>query len=357
MSHAAYSTEDFLADESFQSFVFASDPEAVRFWQRWALQHPAKQGEFDEAVAVLQLLASRQPQPMPEAVKHEELAKLWKTMRPPVAPARARPALRTARAPKRARRWAMALAASAVLLLAGLGLWRRPAPAAAWARYATRPGEHRQVVLPDGSRVVLNASSALRLAPAWQPGQAREVWLAGEAYFNVRHTAPAGLQAVATAPPDVKFVVHAGALDVAVLGTRFNVFSRVGKTRVVLSTGQIQLSHRRAGSLEQVLLRPGELVEYNEAAPRAPLVKRTVKPAFYSAWTEGQLNFDDTSVAEIVALLEDNYGLRITLGNPALARQKLTGSVPSYDLDVLLNAVGKSLDVKVRRQGNRVWFD
>ncbi len=355
MNYAAYSTEDFLADESFQSFAFASDPEAVRFWQEWAALHPAKQAELDEAVAVLELLISRQHRPEPEAVRREELAKLWKSMRPLGAPC-AQPALRTARAPRRVWRWAGALGASMLLLLAGLGLWRWPAPAAP-ASYATHAGEHRQVLLPDGSRVVLNANSVLRLAGAWQPGQAREVWLTGEAYFSVRHTAPAGMKAVAGAPENLKFVVHAGALDVAVLGTQFNVFNRVGRTRVVLNNGQIQLSHRQAGRLEQLLLKPGELVEYNEAAPRAPLVRRAVKPAFYSAWTEGQLNFDGTPVSEIVALLEDTYGLQITLGNPALARQQLTGSIPNGDLDVLLHSVGKSLDVKVRRQGNRVWFD
>ena len=353
MNYTGYSTEDFLANESFQSFVLASDPEAAQFWQSWVLQHPAKAAEFDEAVAVLQMLVSRQHKPVSESLRHEELAKLWRSMRPPMAP-RAQPALRSGR--ERARRWAAALATSVVLLLVGWGLWWRSAPAPVWALYATHPGEHREVVLPDSSRVVLNANSALRLAPTWQPGQAREVWLKGEAYFDVRHTAPARVRAVATAPPNVKFVVHAGALDVAVLGTRFNVFSRVGKIRVVLNAGQIQLS-RQSATFEPVLLKPGELVEYNEATPRAPLVKRIVKPDFYSAWTEGQLNFKDTPVAEIIALLEDTYGLRITLGHPALARQKLTGSVPSYDLDVLLNAIGKSLDVKIRRKGNYVWLD
>ncbi|WP_158022720.1 DUF4974 domain-containing protein [Hymenobacter coccineus] len=56
-------------------------------------------------------------------------------------------------------------------------------------------------------------------------------------------------------------------------------------------------------------------------------------------------------------MLEDTYGLQITLGNPALRRQKLTGSVPNRDVDVLLDALGKSLDVKVHRAGNRVRLD
>ena len=352
MSYTAYSTEDFLADETFQAFVLAADPAATQRWRGWVAQHPAKAAEFDEAVAVLELLKTRQPAPVSAALQRAELAKLWLSMKP----AGARPALRSARAP-RARRWAAtAVAAVLLLLLAGVGLWRRPAPASApaLARYATPSGQHRQMQLPDGSRVTLNGNSVLTLAAAWQPGRAREVWLTGEAYFEVQHTAPAHITAVAGAPAHVKFVVHAGAVDVAVLGTTFNVLNRVGKTRVVLTTGQVQLSRRRAGRLDQLLLRPGELAECSEAAP---LAKRAVQADFYSAWTSGQLNFDNTPVAEIVTLLEDTYSLRVTVGNRRLLLQKLTGSMPNADADVLLSALGKSLDVRVRRVGNHVWLD
>ncbi|WP_161599548.1 FecR family protein [Hymenobacter nivis] len=355
MPHATYTTNDFLADESFQAFVAASDPAAVAFWQSWIAQHPAQAAAFHEAAAVLRLLATSRAAPAPASLKQAEIAKLWHAMEPVGAPA-ARPLLRSHRA-ARSRWWAAtALAAVVILVVAGLGFWPRPAAAPAWARYATAAGQHRQVVLPDGSRVVLNGSSELRLAATWQPGQAREVWLTGEAYFDVQHTAPAALMAVARAPARVKFTVHAGALDVAVLGTRFDVLSRAGTTKVVLNSGQIEL-RRTAGPPEPLLMQPGDLVEFDATAPRGALAKRAVQPAFYSAWTSGHLDFNDTPVAEIIALLEDTYGLQITLGNPALRRQKLTGSVPNRDVDVLLDALGKSLDVKVHRVGNRVKLD
>ena len=355
MKYAAYSTEDFLADESFQSFVIGNDADATHFWLGWIAQHPAKQAEFDEAVALLQLLATHQPQPLPEALKQEEAAKLWHAMHPLVAP-RAQPALRVGR---RGRRWASAAAAALALGFAGVGLWQHAtvAHAPAWTSYTTHAGEHREVRLPDGSRVTLNANSVLKLATTWQPGHAREVWLVGEAFFAVRHTAPAQMKAVAAAPTDVKFTVHAGPLDVAVLGTQFDVLNRPGKAKVVLKSGQVQLRHQYAGHTEELLMKPGELVEYRPAAPQAPLVKRPVNATLYAAWTTGHLDFNDTPVAEIITLLEDTYGLEITVGNPALRQQKLTGSVPNHDVDILLNAFSKSLDVSVRREGNHVWLD
>ena len=351
MKYAPYSTEDFLADESFQAYVLESDSAAVEFWRQWVILHPAQAPEFYEAENLLQQLIGQRKQ-VSELVKREEVAKLWRSMRPPVAP-RAQPALRVER---RARRWAGALTSLVVIMLVGLGLSQRSATTI-WTSYATRGGEHRQLLLPDGSSVMLNANSVLKLATTWQPGQPREVWLKGEAFFDVRHTAPAQLKAVAAAPANVKFTVHAGPLDVAVLGTQFDVLNRPGKTKVMLKSGQVQLSHQQAGRTEQLLLKPGELAEFRPATPQATLAKRAVNPTFYSAWTIGHLDFQNTPVAEIIPLLEDTYGLKITVRNPALLRQKLTGSVPNHDVDVLLNAFSKSLDVSARREGTHVWLE
>jgi ferric-dicitrate binding protein FerR (iron transport regulator) len=355
MNRAAYSTEDFLADESFQAFVGGHDAAAGQFWHTWLTQHPAKQAEADEAAALLRLLGTAQAAPLPQQLQQAEAAKLWQAMHASTAPA-TRPAMRVGRA----RRWVGAGVAALVLSTIGVGLWqyRASAPApAAWTSYATHTGEHRELTLPDGSRVTLNANSVLRLATTWQPGHTREVWLTGEGFFRVQHTAPAQLTAVGAAPANVKFTVHAGPLDVAVLGTQFDVLNRAGRTNVVLQSGQVQLRHQLAGRTQELLLKPGEMAEFLPAAPTAPLAKRPVNAPLYAAWTSGHLDFDDTPMAEVITLLEDTYGLHITLRSPALRQQKLSGSVPNQDLDVLLNTLAKSLDTRVHRTGSQVVFD
>ncbi|WP_303309955.1 FecR family protein [Hymenobacter sp. BT730] len=343
MNYTAYSTEDFLADESFQAFVLGHDVATTSFWQQWLIENPGKAAEFHEAQTILRQLVGR-PQPVSEALKQEELAKFRRYLQP-------KPVLRVSRR----HRWPVILAAFSVMLLIGIGFWRYMAPTN--LQYNTLAHQQRQLLLPDGSRVVLNGNSELKLSGDWAPGQAREVWLKGEAYFIVRHTAPARLKTVATAPSNVKFTVHAGPVDVAVLGTQFNVRHWAGHTNVVLRTGQIQLSRHQAGHTEQVLMKPGELVSTDAARPQAPLTKRAVKADFYSAWTSGHLDFNDTPVADVVALLRDGYGLQVTVNNPNLLQQNLTGSVPNQDLEVLLNSLGKSLDVQVRREGQHVWLD
>ncbi len=347
MNYASYSTEDFLADESFQGFVAGSNPAAAQFWQGWLVEHPAKAVEFQEAAALLQLLAARQPA-VAEALRQVELHELQQAMRPPSA----RPMLRGGRR----RQWVALVGVVLVAVLVGLAVWRHPAPVA-WTEYATRNGEHRQLTLPDGSQVTLNANSILKLSASWSAGTAREVWLDGEAYFSVRHTASAQVRAVASAPAAAKFTVHAGPVEVAVLGTEFDVRSSPTKAEVVLNAGQVQLTHYQAGQAEKVLMQPGDLVAYDTRQPQARLVKRPVTPAFYSAWTSGQLDFYNTPVAEIVELLESKYGLKITLGNPKMRQQKMTGTIPNANLEVLLSSLGKALNVNVRRDGSRVWLD
>jgi ferric-dicitrate binding protein FerR (iron transport regulator) len=354
MKYSDYATEDFLADESFQAYVLGRDPAAGQFWPQWLAQHPAQEADFQEAAALLRQLAG-QRSPVPAQLQREEATKLRQRIRE-VAGAGPQPRLRSGR---RARRWQAGWVAALLvvvgLLVAGLGLWPRPA-APTYTHYTAPGGAPRPVVLPDGSRVMLQANGKLTLATTWQPGHAREVWLTGDAYFDVAHTAPAALKAVALAPAHTKFTVHAGPLDIAVLGTRFTVFNHDTRPKVVLSSGQIALTARR-GPQQPVLLHPGELAVYNAATPEAPLSKRPVQAALYSAWTSGQLDFNDTPVPDIIAALQDTYGIQITVRNTGLLRQKLTGSLPGNDLEGMLLALGKSLDVNVHRTGRQVSLD
>jgi ferric-dicitrate binding protein FerR (iron transport regulator) len=151
--------------------------------------------------------------------------------------------------PVRAHRWYhfRLLAACIALLVAG-GLWVLQ-DQLFYRTYATPYGTTQQVQLADGSQVVLNANSTLKVSRRLATNSLREVWITGEAFFSVAKTATKS-----------RFVVHTSQADVEVLGTRFNVQDRRGKTVILLDEGKVKLIPTARPQLKPVLMDPQELV-------------------------------------------------------------------------------------------------
>jgi ferric-dicitrate binding protein FerR (iron transport regulator) len=239
------------------------------------------------------------------------------------------------------RRWAAAAGLAATL---GGGGWayytahRAPASLA----ISTAFGQTRALTLPDGSQVKLNGHSTLRYAATWLPDQPREVWLDGEGFFAVQHTAT-----------NQRFLVHTTAgLQVEVLGTKFVVARRRDQTRVVLLQGKVRVEfdeHQRP----DVILHPGELVETTDDQPGLTTHKK-VHTAPYAAWKDDQLVLDETSIAELATRLHDTYGLDVAVTTPELNRRRVTGTVPVSDLPTLLQALEETFHLQATRQGNRL---
>ncbi|WP_324680711.1 FecR family protein [Hymenobacter sp. GOD-10R] len=345
MDYDDYTTEEFAADESFQAYSLGTDATAREFWLKWQQQHPAKTAELNEASELVRLVAGQRRRVVPMAVQQQELAKLLHAINQPPAPRPWRLRLRHIR---------VMAATLCLVLLAGVGSWllQGPTKPSQLARYTTPFGQQRRITLPDGSVVVLNGNSTLETAARWPQAGRREVWLTGEAYFEVNHLAPKSVRNVASAASRLQFQVHAGDVDVTVLGTKFNVNSRGEHTQVVLNSGKVQLDRHAAFHTEHVLLKPGELAEYS--APARSLATKTVNASAYSSWTHGYLTFDHTPLADIIPLIQQTYGLNLTVTDKNMLRQQVTGSVPNDNAEVLLSALSKALNVKVSRTGNQV---
>jgi transmembrane sensor len=344
MDYTNYSITDFVADESFQAFVANADSDAGRFWQTWLAEHPAQKGEADQAYALVQGLGPNQLYPVPAQLKHQELLRLRQSLRT----SSTQPWLSWQR------RTRLLVGTSAAALLAVVGWWQWPTITGPTTQYLAGPNQQRTLTLPDGSVVVLNGNATLTTAAQWPAAAPREVWLTGEAYFRVTHRTAPAVRDIAAAPASAKFVVHAGGLDIAVLGTQFTVNNQPTSTKVVLNSGKVAVDRHAWFTRENLLMQPGDLVETSTAAPS--LARRHVQPALYSAWTQGQLQLQQTLVRDIVQLLRDNYGWQVQVTDSALLHQTLTGVLPANNSDLLLPALAKSLGVQVTRTGNLVRF-
>jgi ferric-dicitrate binding protein FerR (iron transport regulator) len=342
MDYSRYTAEDFALDDFFVRWVKSPNDETDAFWQQWLADHPEKRSEVEAARSLIGRIAFRTYTPGLEvsAAGWEALSAAidqWENTRPAQAPA-APGLVRPWSAPRGA--WLGIAASFAVLLLAAGYVWYAYV---ARTTLHTRYGETRRIVLADRSVVTLNANSSLSYRRHWNPDSHREVWLEGEAFFEVVHT-----------ENHRKFVVHAaGNLDVEVLGTKFNVYGRKRSTRVLLNDGKVQLNigqDRR----RQVTMSPGELVELDAAT--GGYLRKVVDPAQHSSWVHRYLLFKDTPVREVVTLLEDTYGLAVVMADPGLLQSKITGRVPINNLESLLFALSESLDCEVTRDGGRITF-
>ncbi len=211
--------------------------------------------------------------------------------------------------------------------------------------HRTAYGETMKVVLPDSSVVTLNGNSQLSYGPAWPSATIREVWLEGEAFFDVRKIAKDE-----NTCEKLKFVVHTATFNVEVLGTSFNVNERKALASVVLRTGKVRLQqhNEKAG----IMMNPGDLVTFSKESHQ--LLTKKVDPEIYTSWTDNKLIFDRTPLSEIARLLEDNYGLKVILKDRQLGERIFTGTIPTMQVEVLLRILEESLQIHITKNGNQV---
>ncbi len=332
--YAHYGIADFVLDDFFQSWVLRPDPASDAFWTDFLAEHPHQRHAVAEARKLVQAVRVDWREVSPKQSEQSYLkfeAKLDALTAPPsryLLPSWTRTAA--------------AVALLVVSLAAGWYFYREGGRTV----YRTRYGEIRTLTLPDQSIVTLNANSTLTLPANWDHTQQREVWLDGEAYFKVTKK-PGGAQA--------RFLVHTPALDVEVLGTQFNVRSRARQAQVVLREGKVKVNLTQSAEARSVLLKPGESVKVSPALHQP--VKEQVNPARFEAWRSHKLMLDNTPVSEVARVLEETHGVRVTFEDPAVAEVVLNGtSLPTDDLDKLINTLQSTLSVRIVREEDRIVF-
>ncbi|QHV99425.1 FecR family protein [Spirosoma endbachense] len=238
----------------------------------------------------------------------------------------------------------LAAACVSVFILSGW-LFREPI---LYKTYATEHGQVQRLTLPDGSKVVLNANSTLRLSRfGWLSNESqRNVFLTGEAEFNVTHLLN-----------NQKFVVHTNRkLDVEVLGTEFVVLARQRATRVVLMRGKVKLHYQASRQADKTLtMAPGQKVTLNDHKQALELTN-VAQPNDFSAWKNQKYVFNDTPLTEIGRMIQDDFGLKVEIKESSLAQRQVSGTYDVTNVDELLNALEELLSIRVTRQRDRVIF-
>jgi transmembrane sensor len=242
-------------------------------------------------------------------------------------------------------RWGFA---AMLLVLAGGGLfvWRvrerqsrdRASAAAPLTELATQRGQRAQLRLSDGTRVLLGVDSRLRFTAGLADATAREVYLEGEAYFEVAHDSLR------------PFRVHAGQVVTQVLGTRFAVraFPEDRSVRVVVAEGRVAVAD--SGKDDRVVLNQADLAIAGSG--QALKVRHSVDVSSELAWVDGRLVFVDVPVGEVGRRLSRWYDVDVRVGDSALAALPYTMSLRGDEpVDRVLSIMAAAVNSEVERRG------
>ena len=204
--------------------------------------------------------------------------------------------------------------------------------------YTTAYGEVMKIQLPDNSSVILNANSSIEFKKDGFAKNDRELWLKGEAFFNIRT-----LNGKA-------FIVYAEGMNVEVLGTQFNIKSRRGNTNVFLREGKVKLNHQKIN--KEITLLPGEMAEYKE--DKQMINTKKAKSENYLSWIDNKLMFDRMTLSEIAAILNDNYGLQVVFDHESFGKLVFTGSTPADNLDILFGSIEKLFGLVIEKKNDKI---
>ncbi len=212
--------------------------------------------------------------------------------------------------------------------------------ATAYNTLTTPRGRQFQVVLSDGTKVWLNASSSIHY-PAVFKGKERLVEVTGEAYFEVAKDA--------TKPFIVNISAHPGA-RVEVLGTHFNInaYGDEESVRTTLLEGSVKASLVNGQSS---ILKPGDQAVLMANASMS--TNHTARLDEVMAWKNGYFQFERSDIQTVMRQIARWYDVDIQYEGP-VTKDKFGGSIPrDATLSQVLHALEQSL-VHFTIQGKKV---
>ena len=183
--------------------------------------------------------------------------------------------------------------------------------------------QKKQVVLADGSIIRVNSFSQIKYPKVFNR-KAREVYLSGEAYFDIKHDA--------TRP----FIIHTGKVVTTVLGTAFNIKedNQLHTIVVTVTRGKVSVAN---GKQQLGVITPNQQISFDVVSNK--VMQAAVDTKQIIAW-EGDIHFDDIAFADAAAQLQDRFKVKISFTNEKVKACRFTGTALKADkLDDILKVI------------------
>lgn len=236
----------------------------------------------------------------------------------------------------------------AAMLLIGIALVTiivLPATAPEETTYQTALGEQRSIALDDGSVIVLNTLSNVRVH--YSEAERRVALLSGEVLFDVARDA------------DRPFVVDAGSMQLEVLGTRFNVYRQAEETVLTVVEGEVAVLNAEQSGRVATLPEPpitvtaGQQVAIENAS--GALTQEEIPEASPAiAWTERKLVFNAVPLIEVAEEFNRYNRRRLRIDDSGLAKRPITGVFNAHDADLLAEFLANQPGVVVEQRDGSI---
>jgi transmembrane sensor len=241
-----------------------------------------------------------------------------------------------------------AAACVAFLLITSLSVkyvvGRKPAALAlSYTQATTAKGEIREIILPDQTKVVLNAGSVLIYPEAF--GQQRSVYLCGEAIFDV------------TSSKEHPFIVKTSDISIKVYGTKFNVRSYFDDSSIsaTLCRGAIS-AYPNDHEEKAVAIHPNQNYTYEKATGH--YYTSDVNALESTSWESGDICFESESIHEIIRTIERKYNVNVYLSTGRYDSAVITAKfINGESLNDLMSVLSQILPgMRYRIEGSSVYI-
>ena len=242
---------------------------------------------------------------------------------------------------RRARQYRVWLAAATVALLIAMSGWLYMMldTDPSFIIKSNNSGIVQNVPLPDGTVIQLNNHSKL-IYPERFAGDSREVFLEGEAYFDVKHD------------KRHPFIVRAGELKIRVLGTKFtvNASSQSPQITATLLEGSIEVSNEK----RQMLMKPSQQLRYDVNSGNMLLTELS-NASREIRWIQNVWVLSETPLLDICQRLEHLFNVKIIIMNDELIGKSFTGEFYTNEsLESILKTMQTSTPFKYERKGKNI---
>lgn len=204
-------------------------------------------------------------------------------------------------------------------------------------------GKQFSLVLSDGTKVFLNSGTSIKYPIKFLQGQKREVFLTGEAFFDVEED---------KAHP---FIVNANEMDITVLGTEFvvSLYDEDSVTSVVLLEGAVNLS--KGENTNTTHLTPGSRGVLDNRTGK--ITKENVNTGYYTAWIDGVLIFRNMTFDTIARKLERIYNVTIVSRNQDFSNEVFNASFDNQSIENILSYFKDSYDMNYSIEDNVIYIN